>query len=111
MEERRRSTRTEMQAELVLKRLDEEDGKRVQIHILDVSRNGIGFECTEQLKMGSIYDCNLTLWTKEVIETFVEIVRGKKEGDVFSYGGAFIGMNELDASRIATYQMEEEFKY
>lgn len=113
MEERRRSVRTELSGELVIKRLDRATGEKVTIHIRDVSKGGLGFKCDAQLEMGAIYECYLTLWNKDVIHAFVQIVRGKKLDDEskygFLYGGMFIGMNELDAYRIEVYQTVEEY--
>ena len=47
MQERRKNKRTNMPSKLVIKRLDGESGKEVGIDIVDVSKTGIGFECTE----------------------------------------------------------------
>ncbi len=41
MEERRRNTRTDMEAELLVKRLDGTTGEKVMVHVLDVSKTGI----------------------------------------------------------------------
>lgn len=111
MEERRKNTRTELQAEIVLKRLDQKEEYKVGISIFDVSRKGVGFVCSEQLKVGAVYECDLTIWTKEVIKAFIEIVRSsEKNGEYYEYGSIFVGMNELDAGRIETYQTIKEFK-
>lgn len=110
MEERRRSVRTELHAELLMKRLDQQTEEKVVIQICDLSRSGIGFLCSEQLALGAVYGCNLTIWTKEVIQVFIEIVRGVKLEDGFRYGGSFVGMNDLDAYRIQVYQTVEEYK-
>lgn len=110
MEERRRSVRTELSAELLMKRLDQQTGEKVEISICDLSKTGLGFCCKEQLEMGAVYECFLTISTKDVIQVFVEIVRGEKREDDFHYGGTFIGMNDLDAYRIQVYQTVEEYK-
>ncbi len=50
----------------------------------------------------------MTIWTKEVIHAFLEIVRiEKKDDNIFSYGSIFIGMSEIEASRIETYSTIE----
>ena len=110
MEERRRSLRTELSAELLMKRLDQQTGEKVEISICDVSKTGVGFECKEQLEMGAVYECFLTIWTKDVIHAFVEIIRGEKLEEGYRYGSIFIGMNELDAYRIQVYQTVEEYR-
>ena len=99
MNEKRKSKRTELLSKIILKRLD---GKRVEeatIDVTDVSKSGVGFTSRK----------TLTIWTREVIHAFVEIVRIEKIKDnVYSYGGIFIGMPEMDAMRIETYQTVEE---
>lgn len=110
MGERRRNVRTELQAELVLKRLDGQSGEKVAIRVSDVSKSGIGFECAEQLEIGAVYECFLTIWTQEIIHVFVEIVRGEKREDGYRYGGIFIGMPDMEAWRIEAYQTVEEYK-
>lgn len=103
MQERRRNRRMELEANLTLNRLDMEEPQSVLIHITDVSKRGVGFLCTEKLKINDVYECELTLWTKEVMSVFLRIVR-MEEGDPYAYGSIFIGMTEADASRIAAYQ-------
>lgn len=104
-DERRRSKRLELTSRLVLKRLDNPnaEAEEVAIEVADVSKTGLGFYCTIPLEIGAVYEAYLTIWTKEVIHAFVEIVRIEKEEDAFKYGGIFIGMPEMDAARIEIY--------
>ena len=53
--------------------------------------------------MGAVYEAYLTIWTKEVIHAFIEIVRIEKNMDTYEYGGLFIGMPEVDLQRIEVY--------
>lgn len=55
----------------------------------------------------SIPSC-LTIWTKEILHAFVEIVRIEKLDGTFGYGSIFVGMPEMDSSRIEVYQMFEQ---
>lgn len=107
MDERRRSTRSRLDSRLLLKRLDKEE-KEVTIEVVDVSKTGVGFTCPEPLMIGAVYETYLTIWTKEVLHAFVEIVRIEKNSDIYSYGGTFVGMPELDSARIEVYQMFEQ---
>jgi hypothetical protein len=109
MEEKRRSVRTEMQAELVLTRLDQKTDEKVDIRILDLSSDGIGFFSDRELAIGNVYECNLTIWTKDTIHSFVEVVRQEKENESFHCGGIFVGMTEMDAFRISAYQTVEKY--
>ena len=109
MEERRKNRRIELSAKILIKRLDAGGAaKEVDIDVMDVSKTGVGFVCGETLEIGAVYETFLTIWTKEVIHAFIEIVRIEKgEDDLFSYGSIFIGMSEIEAGRIETYSTIE----
>ena len=116
MPEKRKTRRMDLECKLLLKRvdtLDTQTSKEVSVKITDVSKEGIGFECSEELRVGSVYECHLTLWTKETIHAVVEIIWILKKNDRFIYGGIFIGMSETDASRIRIYSdfSNMEIKY
>ncbi|MCQ2520318.1 MAG: PilZ domain-containing protein [Lachnospiraceae bacterium] len=108
MEEKRRNKRTELLSKLVLKRLDGSGVEEVGIEVNDVSKTGVGFCATKPLTIGAVYEAYLTIWTKEVLHAFIEIVRIEKQGDKFCYGGIFIGMPEMDSARIEVYQTVED---
>lgn len=105
MEERRRSKRTELRSKLLVKRLDSAGQEEVGVEVRNVSRTGIGFYCDEILDIGAVYEAYLTIWTKEVIHAFIEIVRIEKAVDMYEYGGLFIGMPEIDLQRIDVYNV------
>ena len=107
-EERRRNKRISMPSNLVIKQLNGTGNREVNIDIVDVSKTGLGFICNEILQIGEVYESFLTIWTKEVIHAFLQIVRIELEGDGFFYGAIFIGMSEMDASRIEVYQTIHE---
>lgn len=103
-EERRKSRRMELDSTLVIKRLDDGSQEEIAIEIDDVSKTGIGFHCDTPLMIGTVYESYLQIWTKEVLHAFLEIVRIEKQGGVFQYGAIFIGMPEMDLSRITVYE-------
>lgn len=109
MEERRKNRRLELSSKLLIKRLDaDHPPKEVNIDVLDVSKTGVGFTCSEALEIGAVYEVFLTLWTKEVLHCFLQIVRIEMRGEnQYSYGSIFIGMSEAEASRIETYSTIE----
>lgn len=92
-----------MTSKLLVKRLDGDGQHEVGVDIKNVSKTGIGFYCDELLDMGAVYEAYLTIWTKEVIHAFIEIVRIEKDMDTYEYGGLFIGMPEIDLQRIDVY--------
>ena len=110
MEERRKNRRLELSSKLLIKRLDTNDtAKEVNIDVTDVSKTGVGFLCSESLENGAVYEVFLTLWTKEVLHCFIQIVRIEEKGEnQFSYGSIFIGMSEAEASKIETYSTSEK---
>lgn len=107
-QERRKNKRTDLESKLVIKRLDGNSGNEVTIQIVDVSKNGIGFDCSEALQIGEVYEAYLTIWTKEVIHAFLQIVRIELKAGVYGYGAIFIGMPEMDSARIEVYQTVNE---
>lgn len=110
MNEQRKSNRLELNSTVMIKLVSEEDAQEFGVEILDVSKIGIGFECDTSLEMGQIYAGDVRIWTKEVIHMFIEIVRIKQVGDSYIYGAIFIGMPELDTTRISVYEMFEQSK-
>jgi len=107
--ERRRTKRTKLASRLIVKRLDATENKEVEIDIVDVSKEGVGFTADRALKIGAVYEGFLTIWTKEVIHAFLQIVRIELlEDNFFGYGARFVGMPEMEANRIEVYQTVEE---
>lgn len=111
MEEKRRDKRLDLDVNVQLERLDEEDVttlKYVHVDVKNISRGGIGFYCKKELAVGTYYDTKIQIWTKEVLETVIEIVRREEDGDGYQYGAVFIGMMERDGLKIDIYQMFNE---
>ncbi len=104
MNERRKTQRSELSSRLIIKQINGDGTDEVAIQVEDVSKTGIGFTSIEALTIGAVYEGYLTIWTKEVLHAFIEIVRIEKKGDVFEYGAIFIGMPEMEAARIEVYQ-------
>lgn len=107
-QERRKTKRTDLSSKLVIKRLDGSSGREATINISDVSKTGVGFDCSEILQIGEVYEAYLTIWTKEVLHCFLQIVRIEMKGDIYGYGAIFIGMPEMDSARIEVYQTVNE---
>ena len=103
MEEKRKNKRLDLDVNVQLERLDE-DGvttlKFVHVDVTDISKSGIGFDCKKKLEMNSYYDAKIQIWTKEVVDAVIQIVRSEEKPDGFHYGGVFIGMTDTDALKI-----------
>ncbi len=111
VEEKRKHKRLDLDVNVQLERLDE-DGittlKFVHVDVTDLSRSGIGFDSKKKLAIGSYYDARIQIWTKEVIDVVIEIVRGTQKDNGYHYGGVFIGMTDTDALKIDIYQIFNE---
>ena len=104
MEERRKNRRMELTSKLLIKNLSGATEEEVSIEITDVSKTGVGFNCNSPLNIGTVYEAFLTIWMKETIHVFLEIVRIEKlEDNKYSYGTIFIGMSEMDKKRIEVF--------
>lgn len=104
MEERRKDRRMELAARLIMKNLSGNTQEEVSIEIVDMSKTGVGFICETPLNIGTVYEAYLTIWMKESIHAFLEIVRIEKTGEnKYSYGAIFIGMSEMDKKRIEVF--------
>lgn len=111
MEEKRKHKRLDLDVTVQLERLDQ-DGvttlRYVHVEITDLSRSGIGFKSTQKLEVGTYYDVKLQIWTKEIIDAVIEIVRCDEADGKYSYGAEFIGMTDTDALKIDIYQIFNE---
>jgi D-mannonate dehydratase len=108
MEEKRKHKRLDLDVNVQLERLDEEGIttlKYVHVEVTDISRSGIGFKSQQELETGTYYDAKVQIWTKEVIDAVIEIVRREDKDEGYQYGGIFIGMTETDALKIDIYQI------
>ena len=108
MSERRRRKRTDLDAQLKIKRTDGSSIAEIEIDVVDVSLTGIGFMCKDELEIGVIYEGTLTIWTKEKIKVFLDIVRRHDMDDSINYGADFVGMPDLYKRKIGIYQTVEE---
>ena len=107
MEEKRKAKRIVLRAHVIIKRLDGPGNERVPVDVLNISKTGIGFRCDQKLELNSMYEAELVLWTKEVINCFINITREQETEESMIYGGIFVGMTEHDACKIDIYDMFE----
>ena len=109
MEEKRKHKRLELDVTVELERLDEDGVTTLRyshVEVVDISRTGIGFKAGQRLEVGSHYNTKIQIWTKEVVDAVIEIVRrdALPEGG-YKYGCRFIGMTDTDALKIDIYQI------
>lgn len=109
MVEKRRAKRLELDVSIELSRISEGNGittvKLAYVDVVDLSRNGIGFCTNQKLEIDSVYTTKIQIWTKDIIDAVIKIVRCKQEGERYHYGAIFVGMIDKDALKIDVYQM------
>lgn len=110
MMEKRKYRRSELKATIQLRQCNGLEHKKISVDVNDLSREGLGFFSTNDLNIGDYYDTEIVIWTKEVIEVVIKIVRKTELPDknTISYGGEFIGLSENEKFRIDVYQCVEE---
>ncbi len=104
-EEKRRSRRIDLESNLIIKRIDNGMEDYIKISTHDLSKNGCGFICREDLELDTVYESHITIWTKEVIHVLLKIVRKAELENGFLYGAVFMGLSEADAFRIEVYDL------
>ena len=108
MEEKRKHKRLELDVSIELECLGEDGAaelRYVPVDVTDISRAGIGFKAEHKLSEGSFFDTKLQIWTKEILEVVIKIVRVEETEDTYRYGGIFIGMADSDVFKIDVYQI------
>ena len=77
-----------------------------EVEILNMSTDGIGFRCSQQLLIGEILTGKIAIWTKDKMDVMMKIIRCTEEGNgMFGYGCTFVGLESAEATRIKIYQM------
>ncbi|WP_099468297.1 PilZ domain-containing protein [Konateibacter massiliensis] len=110
MEEKRRCKRSVLNAKIQLRHCNVEDNQKIDVEVHDMSREGLGFYSESGLIIGDYYDTEIEIWTKEVIQVVIKIVRKTllSNEDKVSYGGEFVGLSENEKFRIDVYQCVED---
>lgn len=111
MVEKRKCKRLDLSVSIQLERLSN-DGimtvKYLTVDVSDISKSGIGFSAGQELEIGTYYDTKIQIWTKEVIDAVIQIVRRAEKDGRYQYGAIFIGMAERDALKIDIYESFNE---
>lgn len=111
MVEKRKCKRLDLAVSIQLERLSN-DGimtvKYLTVDVSDISKSGIGFSAAQELEIGTYYDTKIQIWTKEVIDAVIQIVRRAEKDGRYQYGATFIGMAERDALKIDIYEIFNE---
>ncbi len=111
--EKRAAKRMDINVRIKLSELYDPENKELEkgldVKVVNVSRFGMAFISEEDLNLESYYDTEITIWTKDKIDTIIEIVRKESlEDNQFLYGCKFIGMVSSDILKIQIYEMFNE---
>ena len=114
MEEKRNGKRLDLDMTIELDRIDDGKGgttvQHIKVETVDLSKSGIGFISSEKLELESFYNTKLQIWTKEVINTIIKIVRRIETEDGYRYGAFFVGMTEKMELKIGIYEILNDYK-
>ncbi|MBR1634048.1 MAG: PilZ domain-containing protein [Lachnospiraceae bacterium] len=109
MSEQRMYPRTDLNETVKLSLIGEGDGmfsEPFDVEILNMSTDGIGFKCKQQLLIGEVLTGKIAIWTKEKLDVFMKIIRCSEEGGgYYGYGCTFVGMEGTEQTRIEIYQL------
>ncbi len=109
MEEKRKDRRLDLDVSIELERLDQGEMttlKMMHVVVTDLSSSGMGFQTSSPMDIGSLYDTRIRIWTKEIIDTVIRVVRCNKIADnAYQCGASFVGLASADALKINIYQM------
>ena len=109
MEEKRKSRRLELDVSIELERLDQGEMttlKMIHVDVTDLSSSGMGFNTSQPMDNGALYDTRIKIWTKEVIPAVIRIVRCEKIAEnQYHCGATFVGLMSSDALKINIYSM------
>lgn len=113
MVEKRKCKRLDLSVSVQLERLSNDGIMTVRyltVDVKDISKSGIGFSAEQELEIGTYYDTKIQIWTKEIIDAVIQIVRREEKDGRYQYGATFIGMAERDALKIDIYEIFNELQ-
>jgi hypothetical protein len=101
MEDKRRSKRLDVDMTLNISNLFKQDNVLIgnidaPIHVVNICRDGIGFESEAILPVGYYFNARIDLGNEQSsLYTVVQIIRTEKKDDGMYYGCEFIGLSPV----------------
>lgn len=111
MNERRRSKRMELKVEVKLYEVKSEPGQiarelPIPVEVINISKDGIAFLSTEEIPLNRFFKASISLWTKERLDSVIEVLRIEPAEDSKTmYGCRFVGIDPSDQLKIQIYDM------
>ena len=113
-QERRKSNRMDIDVKIKLNTVDNSaanviSDRTIDVDVVNLSKDGLAFVSDESFELNTYYDTEVLLWTKEKIQTVLEVVRTEQQEDGHTlYGCRFIGIMPADQLKIQIYEMVSE---
>lgn len=109
MSEKRLYKRSDLNETVKLSLVGEGDGvfsEPFEVEILNMSTDGVGFRCKQQLLIGEILSGRIAIWTKDEMDVLLKVIRCTEESNgMYGYGCIFVGLEGSESTRIQIYQM------
>ncbi len=107
--EQRLYRRTDLTKTVKLSLIGEGEGmfsEPFDVEIINMSSDGVGFRCDQQLLIGEVLTGKVEIWTKERLDVFLKIIRCTEEANgMYGYGSIFVGLEGSEQTRIKIYQL------
>ena len=111
MKERRMYVRTDLHERIsltVIGTYDQAPIKPLEVDITDISVDGIGFNCQEEIGVNTFLTGMITLWNDYSMQIIIKVIRSREIEDGFNYGCIFVGMDPADGLKIKISQLLQE---
>ena len=116
--ERRRYKRFPIELSLTASKLFKQDhisleDVKVDISLVDISRTGVGFLCSNELPLDYYFDTKITFEDKDFFYCVIKIIRTANSPveDKFFYGAEFVGLAPFLADKVDEYGKGLDQKY
>ena len=111
MEERRLYVRTDLHERIsltVIGTYDQAPRMPLEVEITDISTDGIGFNCSEDISLNTFLTGVVELWNNYSMQIIIKVIRTRQLEDGFNYGCIFVGMDPADGLKIKISQLLQE---
>ena len=111
MLERRKHKRLPIKIDLAINELFRQDNEiienaKIEAYVVNISRNGIGFESKSAIPISYYFDARIDLTDKEFFYCVVKIVRIEDHEEYYIYGCEFVGLAGFLADKIDAYEQK-----
>lgn len=113
MFERRRSIRKPFSGSIAVDEIYNQNGILkdtyvVDVEFFDISREGLGFFCTEKFPMEYYFNAKIDLGNETSFYAVIKIIRCIEHRDGYRYGCIFVGLADILALLIDEYNTGDE---